>query len=618
MAGAGWCIPTTRPLDTRGGLAYRFKQYGASFGDPVLGAATDNGFLMRLTPTATASLTGPVSKPYDRLDTATLTGANYLVSGLPGDVLTLNNPVAGTYDTRNAGGPNKIVTVTGVTVSAVDGTDSTIRVFGYPNVGTLSGAVGTIVAATITAVNGITASKEYDGTASATALTTGATFAGKLVGDNLTVASGSGLFTGPNAIDAGTLKPITISGIVLGGTDVGNYTLAAAATTATGTGTITARAVSNWTGTTPGALWSDSANWDVVPTTGNVLSVAIPAGAGSVVFNAAAGTTSLQSRSSQRPVSVTGGTLQNGTRLSTPSYDQSGGAVTGAGSMNVTGSFVQSSGSVALGSITIAQTSGNLVFANLSAPSVSLAAPAGAIGQTGPLVAGALVTTSMSGTNLTAAGNQIGTWVAQNQGSGAIALVNTGALVLAGLNNNAGNIDVSNTGAITTVAAIVASAGNVSITANSPLDIGAGGVTASGDVTLIAGNISSGNLTLDGPVIAGNTVVLNAGNTLAQNSTVLGRNGVTADAGISMAVYGPVATSNGSSVIYRAGGVVVPPPPTGLLSTAVQPDVLVNFLEQFEAAVAEQQAESFETNPDGSRKRKAVDALVTEGEICRP
>ena len=71
-------------------------------------------------------------------------------------------------------------------------------------------------------------------------------------------------------------------------------------------------------------------------------------------------------------------------------------------------------------------------------------------------------------------------------------------------------------------------------------------------------------------------------------------------------------------VIYRAGGVVVAPPPAEMLTTAVQTDVLVTFLELFEAAVAEQQGESFETNPDGSRKRKAVDALVTEGEICRP
>ena len=614
--GGRWLVYSNDPaLDTRGGLVYGFKQYGAVFGDTVLGT-TGNGFIMGLTPTVTASLTGPVSKPYDRLDTATLTGANYLVSGLPGDVLTLNNPVAGTYDTRNAGGPNKIVTVTGVTVaSAMDGTAT---VFGYPNVGTLSGPVGTIVAATITAVNGITASKEYDGTASATALTTGATFTGKLPGDILTVASGSGNFTGPNAIDVGSGKPLAVSGIVLGGTDVGNYTLAAAATTATGAGTITARAVSNWTGTTPGALWSDSANWDVVPTAGNVLSVAIPAGAGSVVFDPAAGTTSLLNLSSQRPVSVTGGTLQIGTSLSTPSYDQSGGAVTGAGSMNVTGSFVQTGGSVALGSITITHASGNLVFANLSAPSVSLAAPTGAISQTGPLVAGSLVTASMSGTNLTTAGNQIGTWVAQNQGSGAISLVNTGALVLAGLNNNAGNIDVTNTGAITTVAAIVASAGSVSITANSPLYVGAGGVTASGDVTLIAGNISSGNLTLDGPVVAGNKVVLDAANTLAQNSSVLGPNGVTADAGVSMAAYGPLATSKGSSVVYRAGGVSVAPPPTELLATAVQPDVLVTFLELFEAAVAEQQGGSIATNADGSRKRKAADALVTEGEICRP
>jgi len=191
-------------------------------------------------------------------------------------------------------------------------------------------------------------------------------------------------------------------------------------------------------------------------------------------------------------------------------------------------------------------------------------------------------------------------------------------LVIAGIANSAGSVDVVNTGAIVTTG-LVSASGNVEVVANSPLTIGVPGITAGGGISLSASNLTSaGNLTLDGPITAGSSVVLIAANNLVQNSSVFGVNGVTATAGGAIS-YGPFATSNNSPVRYSAGGVGVTAPPTELFSgtPAAQTDVLVTFLDLFEAAVQKQQAGALDTNPDGSKKKKSDDAIVTEGEICR-
>src|SRR5205085_9728454 len=78
--------------DTRGGLAYNFKQYRATYGVTTV-QGTGNGFLYTIAPTITPSLIGSVSKGYDGTTTATLAGGNYYLSGaIDGDTVTLNNP----------------------------------------------------------------------------------------------------------------------------------------------------------------------------------------------------------------------------------------------------------------------------------------------------------------------------------------------------------------------------------------------------------------------------------------------------------------------------------------------------------------------------------------------
>ena len=74
--------------------------------------------------------------------------------------------------------------------------------------------------------------KTYDGNDTATLVTSGATFNDMFSGDVLNVATSSGVFSDARAA---TGKTVSISGITLGGTDAGNYTLttSTASTTAT-------------------------------------------------------------------------------------------------------------------------------------------------------------------------------------------------------------------------------------------------------------------------------------------------------------------------------------------------------------------------------------------------
>ncbi len=645
-APARWLVYSNDPAaDTRGALALGFKQYAKTFGDanPILGSG--NGFLYLIAPTATVSLTGSVTRVYDGTNVATLAAGNFLASGgIDGDAVSVSSGATGNYDTRHVG-TGKTVSVSGVTLSALDGA---VPVFGYALAGgTASGAIGAITAAPLS-VSTAAVSKSYD--ASLAAPGAGAIVtAGALLGGD-TLSGGTFAFLDPTV---GTGKTVSVSGVTVNDGNGGlNYTLTQAGNTVS---SITALAAANWSGLGGNSLWSNPANWDVLPLTGNVLSVAIPAGAGTVVFDAAAGTTSLQSLSSQQPISVTGGNLVLGTNLDTPSlsqsggnlqvgstltaasvsqsagtmqvggsliagnFSQTGGAISGTGALTVANSFSQSGGgSVSMGSILVNQSSGNLVFANLSAPSITLSAPTGMIAQTGPINGAAVSTASLSGTQLNNPSNQIGTLVALNNGSGNIALVNSGALVIGAMANAGGNIDLTNTGAIATAGPVSAPAGDVTIIANSPLTVGAGGIIAGGSVVLHATNLTSaGNLTLDGAVLAGNTVSLTADSNFVQNFAVVGGNGVTASAGGSM-TFGPFATTNAPPILYTAGGLPVPPPPA-ILASALQPpgDILLTFLDLLDDVINGPLGDALETNPDGSRKKRDLEGIVTEGEICR-
>jgi filamentous hemagglutinin family protein len=617
---------------------------GATVSDGNGGANYTVGYTNNTTSTINkADITGvsgivASNKVYDGNTSASLiTSAAGFTGIVSGDTLTVAS-ATGSFGDRNVG-TAKPVNISSI---ALGGTDA----INYNLTGSTTTSNANITQASLT-VSTAAVTKTYDGTTSAigaSVVTSGTLFAG----DSL----GGGIFAFQDR-NAGTGKTVNVSGVTVNdGNSGGNYLVSFTSNVAS---SITALATATWTGSVD-TFWSNPANWvaATVPELSNVQSVVIPAGTGVVVFDADAGTTMLQSLNSQQAISVTGGSLQLGTSLNTPSlslsggdlqvgttlitgslsqsagtlqvgtglstasFSQSGGAITGTGAMAVTGSFNQSAGSLSMGSININQASGNLVFANLSAPAIALSAPGGMIGQTGRVGGGALTTNSLSGTLLNNASNQIGTLVATNAGSGNVTLVNSGALSVGTITNAGGNINVTNTGAVMTIGPVTAPAGNVSVTANSPLTVGAGGIAASGDIVLQATNLTSaGNMTLNGPVLAGNTVNLAAGSNLVQNFAVVGAFGVTASAAGSM-TFGPLATTNFPTILYTAGGVPVTPPPSALASTLQAPgDIIVTFLDLFRQAVNTTRGELLETNADGSKKDKDLEGVVTEGEVCR-
>ncbi|MFN5589298.1 MAG: beta strand repeat-containing protein [Holosporales bacterium] len=177
--------------------------------------------------TVTASLTGTVSKTYDGATAATLAAGNYSFSNLyapDAGLLSISNTIA-TYDTKNVG------TLKTVTMSAAPVLSGT-KAANYTIAATpLSGNIGTITPASITAITGITASnKVYDAATAATLNTGAAGFTGRLGSDVLTVASSTGNFIDKNV---GNAKTVNITGLTLGGADAGNYTLSSSTAAAT-------------------------------------------------------------------------------------------------------------------------------------------------------------------------------------------------------------------------------------------------------------------------------------------------------------------------------------------------------------------------------------------------
>jgi hypothetical protein len=190
-----WLIYSADPRnDTRGGLVYDFKQYGATYGVTALAQSTGNGVLYGYAPTVTTGLTG-ISKTYDGNTTATLGPSNLSATGIDGDVLTVSY-VNAAYGNANAG-TGKTVTVDGLALTSA--TNGGATVYGYTlGSTTVSGANGTITARAIT-VTADAQSRDYGVanppltyTVGALGLVSGETLTGALATDaTLTSAAGS-------------------------------------------------------------------------------------------------------------------------------------------------------------------------------------------------------------------------------------------------------------------------------------------------------------------------------------------------------------------------------------------------------------------------------------------
>jgi phosphotransferase system IIA component len=176
--------------------------------------------------TITASLVGPVEKTYDGATTATLTGANYQISGeVSGDSVGLNDPGAGTYAQKDVG-TGIGVSVTGIALTGADAKDYTLT---DPST---SAAVGTITQATLVASLTGSVQKIYDGTATAPLTPANYDLTGVVSGDSVSLNDPTtGTYAGKNV---GTGIAVSVSGMMLTGSDAQDYTVNGSASNSIG------------------------------------------------------------------------------------------------------------------------------------------------------------------------------------------------------------------------------------------------------------------------------------------------------------------------------------------------------------------------------------------------
>uniref|UniRef100_UPI001F58174B YDG domain-containing protein n=1 Tax=Sphingomonas sp. CROZ-RG-20F-R02-07 TaxID=2914832 RepID=UPI001F58174B len=86
----------------------------------------------------TASLTGGVAKTYDGTTAATLAGGNYALAGaVTGDAVALNNPISGSYDTKNVG-TGKTVSVGNLALTGSDAANYTVNADASAAIGSIA------------------------------------------------------------------------------------------------------------------------------------------------------------------------------------------------------------------------------------------------------------------------------------------------------------------------------------------------------------------------------------------------------------------------------------------------------------------------------------------------
>ena len=218
--------------DTLAGGTFSFTNANAGLGNKVVtvgGVAVNDGngganysvsYVNNTTSTINPKLLGATyvaaSKTYNGNATASVTGASDDIIGA--DAVNFSNTSA-TFDTKNVGA-GKTVTITGIAISGADAGNYSLQ-------STTVTTTADITAKALTASFSGT-SKVYDGGVSASV--TGSSV-DKVTGDALTFASTSATYDTKNV---GANKPITVSGITLGGADAGNYALQNTGATATG------------------------------------------------------------------------------------------------------------------------------------------------------------------------------------------------------------------------------------------------------------------------------------------------------------------------------------------------------------------------------------------------
>jgi hypothetical protein len=434
------------------------------------------------------TLTGSVSKVYDGTDIATLAPGNFQLTGWLGSDGATVTKTTGTYTNGKDVG-TALPVVVNLSNSDYSPTGSTL-LSNYSLPSSITGNVGVITPRSLT-VTAAGQNKVYDGTTNAGLTLTD----NRISGDNLAYTY-TASFTDRHV---GTAKNLAVSNLTLSGTDAGNYSLTVSGTAPTAN--ITPMSSVAWTGGASGN-WSNPANWagGALPDGNNVLAVSIPSGSqvtfdGSNTANGFLGYANLNTLASQGALTLASGTLGIGQSLSTPSYAQTGGTLSGAGTFTANGSFSKTGGVFTpTGLVSITQSSGNLSLTNEA-----------------PITFGTLLA-------------------------------------------SAGDIDIDNTGGITTTALIKATSGHVHLTAHSPITIGSGGIEADTGVSLAAPTSgSSSTIAINGAV-----------------STAGGGVGVQAGNDIVMAPTASVTSSSGNVSVQASGNITLASINAGSGSVAVQ------------------------------------------------
>ena len=156
------------------------------------------------------------NKEYDGNDSAVLVASGAVLNGVhSGDAVNLNTSAAvGVFSDKNVANA-KLVTISGLTLEGADALNYTlIQPVTHANI-----TPKELTVAGITAAN-----KVYDGNPTATLNTSSATLTGVVDTEDVTLnlADAAGVFSDKNV---GAVKPVTISGLTVIGSDINNYTL---------------------------------------------------------------------------------------------------------------------------------------------------------------------------------------------------------------------------------------------------------------------------------------------------------------------------------------------------------------------------------------------------------
>ncbi|MCX6953560.1 MAG: YDG domain-containing protein, partial [Verrucomicrobia bacterium] len=197
-----------------------FSLGGADAGNYTLTQPSTTASIAALAVSVTGATAN--SKTYDGNATATIASTGSLTGAIGGDTVTLTSGSATATFSNKAVGTGKTVTFAGFTLTGADAGNYTLS---QPT------TTATITAKGVTVAGTTGTNRVYDATTAATAVFTGSSLVGVVGGDTVSLVTSGAVSTFATKT-VGTGKTVTVTGLALGGTDAGNYTLTQPTTTA--------------------------------------------------------------------------------------------------------------------------------------------------------------------------------------------------------------------------------------------------------------------------------------------------------------------------------------------------------------------------------------------------